>query len=114
MEERRKYIRIPENLEISYKVIPEDEGLRTFTTRDISQGGIRFLVRNFIPKGSRLKIRFALGKSSLVIEAVVHLVWIKESVHSNSYEVGVEFVDVPSKASELLSSCIREFLKAEI
>jgi c-di-GMP-binding flagellar brake protein YcgR len=111
MEERRRYVRIPENLEISYKVIPAGEKPSSYTTRDVSEGGIRFLVHDFIPKDSRLKIRLALCKDSVVIEALVHLVWINKSMHGDSYEIGVEFLDISQKAAELLANCIKEFLK---
>ena len=113
MEERRRYIRIPENLEISYKVIPAEERPGAYTTRDIGQGGIRFLVHDFIPKDSRLKIRLVLCKASVVIEAIVQLVWINKSVYADSYEIGVKFADISQKAAELLANCIKEFLKTK-
>jgi c-di-GMP-binding flagellar brake protein YcgR len=113
MQERRRYIRIPENLEISYKVIPMEERPSASATRDISQGGIRFLVHDFIPKNSRLKIRIVLCKPSIVIEALVQLVWIRASAHGDTYEIGVEFVDISQKAAEFLANYIKEFLKTK-
>ena len=111
MEERRRYVRIPENLEISYKVIPVENRPGACTTRDVSHGGIRFLVYDFIPKDSHLKIRLVLCNTSIVIEAVTRLVWINKAAHIDSYEVGVEFLDISQKAAELLADCIKELLK---
>ena len=113
MEERRRYIRIPENLEISYEVIPAEKKPIAYTTRDISQGGIKFWVHDFIPKNSRLKIRLVLCRTSIVIEALVQLVWISKIAHGDAYEIGVKFVDIPQKAAELLTGCIKEFLKTK-
>jgi c-di-GMP-binding flagellar brake protein YcgR len=110
MEERRRYVRIPENLEISYKVISAEKSPSAYTTKDISQGGIRFLAHDFIPKDSRLKIKLNLCKGCIVIEALVRMVWISKSERGESYEVGVEFVDIPHKASEELIRCIRVLL----
>ena len=110
MEERRKYTRIPEETQISYKVIPAGIKTSEFTTKDISQGGIRFLVHQFIPQGRRLKIRLNLYKTSVAIEALVRLVWIRKMPHSEPYEIGVEFVDLPPKGAERIVNFIKEFL----
>lgn len=111
MQERRKYVRIPEKLQISYKVIPIEEKSRDYITKDISQGGIRFLVHRFLPNNSRLRIKLTLFKGSVIVEAVVRLVWIKELTYADSYEAGVEFTEIPQKAAELLTEFIKESLK---
>ena len=97
-------------MEISYNIIPVEEKLNEYTTKDVSQGGIRFLVHDFIPKDSRLKIRLNLRKTSVVIEALVRMVWINKSVYGDSYEVGVEFIDISPRAAEELTNCIKTFL----
>jgi PilZ domain. len=111
VEDRRKYVRIPEALEVSYSLIPAKEMPRSNITKDISRGGIRFLVHDFIPKGSHLKIRLVLCRPSIAIEALVQIAWITGSPHDDIYEVGVEFIDIPQKAAELIAGCIKEFLR---
>ena len=109
MQERRKFIRVPDNLQISYEIIPHPK-VGDFFTRDISQGGIRFFVHEFIPKNSLLKIRLTLKKISFSFEAVVKLVWIREDARADRYELGVEFVNIPKKATDNLISYIKNVL----
>ncbi|MDO8535584.1 MAG: PilZ domain-containing protein [Candidatus Omnitrophota bacterium] len=109
MDERRKYIRIPEKSAISYNVVPTAI-LGQYATTDISQGGIRFLVHHFVPKDSHLKVKITFADTSVMIEALVKLVWIKELPYSGSYEVGVRFIDIPPKAADHLLKYIKSFV----
>jgi len=110
MLERRKFIRIPESSQISYEILSELKA-RDYLTRDISQGGIRFFVHEFIRRNSILKIRLTLAKTTFYFEALVKVVWISEDTLSERYEVGVEFVDIPQNATEHLIDYIRSVLK---
>jgi len=109
MDERRKYVRIPEKFGISYNVVPA-KTLGQQTTSDISRGGIKFLVNKFIPKDSRLKVKIALDETNITIEALVELVWIRELPYSGSYEIGVRFIDIPQKDTDHLLGCIKSFV----
>lgn len=106
MTERRKFVRIPENSKISYKVLPnmKKEGS---ITKDISQGGVRFLVHDFVPKGSLLDIEVALGEVYLSFRCIVKFIWIKKEANSEKYEIGVEFIDLPKKSIERLIGYIK-------
>jgi len=110
MQERRKFFRIPESSQISYEIIPSVKR-RYFIAKDISQGGIRFFVHDFIPKNSLLKIRLTLKKISFSFEAVVKLIWIREEPRSERYEIGVEFLNLPKKAAESLIAYIKNILE---
>jgi len=110
MVERRKYVRIPESSHISYKCIPKEK-VSDYITRDVSQGGIRFLVHDFIPKGSYLKIKLDLSGGSISVEAMARLVWVKSVPHSDEYEVGVEFIDMPQHAAAHLMGYIKDFFR---
>ena len=110
MLERRKFIRIPESSQISYEILSELKA-GDYLTRDISQGGIRFFVHEFIRRDSILKIKLTLAKTTFYFEALAKVVWISEDTLSERYEVGVEFVDRPQNASEHLIDYIRSVLK---
>ncbi len=97
VQERRKFIRIPETGELSYRVIP-DVKTKRFISRDISRGGVRFYVHEFVPKGSILKISFKLPNNSLFFESLVRVQWVVMHTASNYYEIGAEFVDIPFAA----------------
>ena len=110
MLERRKFIRIPESSQISYEILSKLKA-GDYLTRDISQGGIRFFVHEFIRRDSILKIKLTLVKTTFYFEALAKVVWISEDTLSERYEVGVEFVDIPQNASEHLIDYIRSVLK---
>ena len=110
VQERRRFARIPENLPISYEVLPEirtEEAL----TKDISQEGIRFFVNSFIPKFSLVKIKLKLQKVPFNFEALVRVRWIKAEVPNNRYEIGAEFINIPKKAARQLIDYIKNILK---
>lgn len=109
MEERRQYVRIPESSTISYKCVPQEK-IADYMTMDLSQGGLRFKVHEFVPKGSYLKIRLKLANTLIAFEAMVKLVWCSKISGSNEYEIGVQFVDIPPHAVQHLMGYIRDFL----
>ena len=112
MKERRKYVRIHESSQITYELLP-GESMKEYATKDISQGGIKFLTREFIPKGSRLKIKLNLYKKFFSFEALVKCAWINKIRYNEEYEVGVEFIDMPPAAAAHLISYIEAFLEAK-
>lgn len=106
MEERRKYIRIPDSSKISYKLIPAStQG--DHLTKDISRGGIKFLAHQFVPKDSLLKLKLTLCKTAATFEAIAKVMWIRQVPHQSNYEVGVQFIDIPQKAVEHLLDYIK-------
>lgn len=110
MKDRRKYVRIPESSQISYEVISTAK-VSDFVTKDISQGGIRFLVNEFIPHNTFLKIRVTLERIHFCFEALVKLVWINEDPRSERFEVGVEFVNISEEAQQHLIDYINTIIK---
>lgn len=101
MEERRRFARIPERSPIAYEII-NGAKMSESITKDISQGGIRFLVHDFVPQNNLLKVKLTLQKVPFHFEAIVRLVWIRKEAYSERYEIGVEFVSLPEKAKEHL------------
>ncbi len=106
MQERRRYARVPEGVQLSYEILPA-ESIKQYLTKDISQGGIRFFTHEFIPKGSRLKIRLSFPRTLFSFEALVQCMWIKDMSYGEEYEVGVEFVDLPPEITDYLITYIR-------
>ncbi len=107
-EERRKFIRVPERLQILYEVV-SCKKIGEYLTRDISQGGVRFLVHDFIPQGSYLMIKLIL-EPYFSCEALARVVWIRENSLSEEFEIGVEFISMPPDVKkhfiEYLKTCI--------
>jgi len=110
MEERRKFVRISESSQISYQLV-QDKKAGDYLTRDISQGGLRFFVHEFIPVNSMLKIRVNLEKQLFAIEAVVKVAWVKEIPLSERFEIGVEFVNIPIDVTQSIIEYIKNNLR---
>ncbi len=109
-EERRRFVRIPEKLQILYEVVSGHK-IGEYLTRDISQGGVRFLVHDFIPQGSCLRIKLAL-EPCFSCETVAKVAWIRENTFSEEYEIGVEFVTISQSTQEYLIEHIKACLDA--
>ena len=109
MEERRKFIRIPESSQISYQIL-HNMKIGDYLTRDLGQGGLRFFVHEFIPRNTLLKIRLNLEKKFFSFEAAVKVAWIKEVVPAERFEVGVEFINLPYDTSSRLINYIKNNL----
>jgi len=110
MQERRRYIRIPEKSQISYRILPASKS-KNFLTKNICQGGIRFRVHEFIPKDRLLEIRLTIAKIPFSFESVVKVKWISQESGIERYEVGAEFINIPKKALEHLIDYIKLVLK---
>lgn len=110
MRERRRYVRIPERSQISYKVIAKTK-IETYLTKDIGQGGLRFFINDPVPKDSLLEIELTQKGIPFSFRAIVKAKWIRKEPHSDRYEVGVEFINIPKQATEHLRDYITVFLK---
>lgn len=110
MRERRKYMRIPEESEVTYKVLTAPK-LNMFLTKDISQGGICFFIQESVPQNSLLEIRLALEKIPFSFKTIVKTKWIRKVAHSERYEVGVEFVNLSEDATKHLLQYIKSVIQ---
>lgn len=110
MKERREFIRVPETSEITYRIVSEPKQ-EHFITQNISQGGVRFFVHEFIPQGTLLKIKLKLKKTSFSFEALAQVRWIEEDVLSERFEIGVKFVDISPGNTAYLLRYIETILK---
>ena len=110
MRERRKFVRIPEHLAISYKILPKEK-TTGFLTRDISEGGIRFFAYDFIPKHSLLEVSINIEKVPFYFKSIVKVVWIDEKPRDERCEVGAEFVNISPGTKDKLVSYIQKVAK---
>jgi c-di-GMP-binding flagellar brake protein YcgR len=106
-------MRVPESLQLAYEIIPADE-IKRYLTKDISQGGIRFLTHEFIPKGIRLRIKIIFPKTLFSFEALVQCMWVRQMPYGEEFEVGVEFIDLPMEVMDYLVNYIRASLHNNI
>jgi hypothetical protein len=110
IQDRRRYVRIPESLEIVYEIL-SPEAVKECLTKDIGQGGVRFITHEFIPKDSCLKIKFNFPRAMFSFETLVRCMWTRQLHYSNEFEVGVEFVDLSLEIQKYLISHIKDYLE---
>lgn len=108
--ERRQYIRVLEEAEITYKILSESR-TSMFITKDISQGGICFYVQEAIPESSLLEVRFSIEKIPFSFKTVVKTRWIRKVPNADCYEVGVEFTNMSEQATQYLMRYINSVVK---
>ncbi|MDD4294045.1 MAG: PilZ domain-containing protein [Candidatus Omnitrophica bacterium] len=107
MNERRRYIRIPDDSEIVYQIVTYPKQF-SFMTRDISLGGARIYTHEFIPKNSLLKLNLKIKKMTFAITILSQVQWIKKDPTGiNRYDVGLKFVDAPKDKILYLEEYIR-------
>ncbi|MBL7197733.1 MAG: PilZ domain-containing protein [Candidatus Omnitrophica bacterium] len=110
MQERRRFVRIPDQAEISYKILPNPKSAMFFI-KDIGQGGIRFFVEECVPQNSLLEIRLTIKEIPFSFKAVVKARWVKKEDYGDRYEIGVEFINIPKEATEHLIRYIESVIK---
>ncbi len=106
--ERRRWPRVNLALPMRYRGVGEFGQLPMDSeVKDISEGGIRFACDRFLPKDSKLVVNLNLIDISN-IKATVKVVWATRDSHTNRYEVGVEFDNIPAESKCQISSLVRK------
>ena len=103
---------MPENSEVSYRIVNSSKSKR-FIGRDISRGGVRFYVHEFIPKGSVLRLKISPADKSFYFESLVVVKWIREYPRSGYYEIGTEFIDMPLSAVKGIIRLVAKYISGE-
>ena len=62
---------------------------------DISEGGVRLRVNEFIALGTELSVNISLP-SNRVVECVGKVVWVQKLPYVDQYQVGIEFENLDS------------------
>lgn len=111
MDERRKWVRVDCELPCRYDDAPhhavnQPEKLSSAITKDVSEGGGRFYVFEFLPVGHRIRMCLELPLSE-PIETLLEIMWISEVPHSQGrFQVGGRFTTLAEDQHQE----IRQFL----
>ena len=113
MEERRKFVRIDWPVVVQYRTIEEPHTKDQSVGRDVSEGGVSFIVYERLPKETTLDIQLRTPFDSLPIFAKAKVSWVKNvgERHEKTFEVGVEFIEVDEKDKKRLKSYIDNEIK---
>lgn len=109
--EKRKFPRANVALPLHYKElqrnIPSD---RNVLTRNLSEGGARFNIDEFIPLQCRLVLEVYLPFTPKPIRAISKVVWIKKLPVRDEYEIGTQFLNMTKEDNEIISNYIKKIL----
>lgn len=101
MIERRKFIRLPAPIGISYK--PTKRGRPAKTTvsfiRNIGGGGVRFVVKEALRVGDLIDMKIEIPNVTETIRAVGEVIWYEESGDRRGEvgEAGIRFREIDAK-----------------
>lgn len=115
MEEKRKFVRIEWPVVVQYKALDEPCTQDQIVGRDISEGGVSFVVYERLAKGTRLDMQVQVPFDSMPIFTKGTVVWIKKigEEHTKTFEVGVEFTEVDVRDQKRLKMYINNEIKKE-
>lgn len=64
-------------------------------TKDISEGGLRFIVYKFIPVATNMVLNLKLSTLPRILKAISKVVWIRKLPGGEErYEAGITFTDI--------------------
>jgi c-di-GMP-binding flagellar brake protein YcgR len=89
--ERRGGQRISHSEPVQFQ-INEQAAMGGSLSKDISQGGIRLRLSEFLPLGTHLGLQLYLSPDR-VVECSGRVVWISQIPHSDYYYAGLQFDD---------------------
>jgi c-di-GMP-binding flagellar brake protein YcgR len=107
VKERRGTPRISARLPLQYKDIQRP--IETYSgtlTKDVSEGGVRFIANEFLSVFTRLLLEVSVPSFSRPIKAISKVAWIQKIPRSNQYNVGVQFMDMTEEDKKQLTSFI--------
>lgn len=105
-KERRRHPRIRVFLKIDYQIADDISHLNC-STRDISEGGLRFGLFQKITPGTPLKLKVHLADKKEPLEIVGKAIWAKETPGKNfPYEVGIAFESLPPHSLDQVKQLI--------
>ena len=92
-KEQRQFPRVPLHAPLHFQIKTTSKFGST-VSRDISEGGIRFLSDDFIPVGTSMILEINLGNIPKYINAVAEAVWEQKIPHSERYQLGLRFSEL--------------------
>lgn len=107
-EERRKNERIVSRCPLRYQFKGQPSFVDTIT-RDISEGGLRFITNEFIPAFADLFLELSLRPAMEPVRTAAKVAWIQKIPHSDQYHIGARFTDINEELKKNISGRLQEY-----
>lgn len=111
--EKRSYPRLNGYFLVKYKVItphPENIPLTIASTKDISGGGVRLRLKDYVPVGSLIEVFINYPGFDAPIQILARLVWIRKIRNFDMYDSGVQFLNVDEAMTRTIAKKVEEVL----
>lgn len=96
--DKRAYLRTKLSEPVQYQL--SETGLENGSVcADISEGGLRIKLNNFIPVGKNIRLQIHLPQGHSV-ECIGKVVWIKQERYSERFQAGISFENPEYKYGE--------------
>lgn len=106
--DRRRYARVTSAVPLQYKKLKElTEGTIGAITRDVSEGGTRFIANEFLPLATRLVVELFLPAQPRPVKAISKVAWIRKVSSGDQYEIGNQFLDVGRDDKDQLAEYVK-------
>ncbi len=105
MQERRQSVRVECEIPSSVRDLDSlsPHQIKTAVIRNLSRGGIRLRMDEFVPIQDRLTVYFNLPNHRSV-EVHITLAWVVEIPHINKYEMGARFVEMSREDEDAIQN----------
>jgi len=108
LNEKRRYPRITTHIPVKYRKLtdPEDADKNSTISKNLSEGGIRFMSPEFISRACRLILELDMPMFIKPVKAISKVAWIRKASSGNEYEIGGQFLEMSKKDKGLVSEYV--------
>jgi c-di-GMP-binding flagellar brake protein YcgR len=107
VKEQRRFQRVNARVPVQFKDIQRP--IETYSgtlTKDLSEGGVRFIASEFLSVFTRLLVEISVPSFSRPIKAISKVAWIQKQPRGMQYNVGLHFLDMTEEDKKHLGSFI--------
>ncbi len=105
--DRRKHTRLNRRFPVHFRIKTTNKFGNTLSC-DVSGGGIRVMIGNFVAPKTDFMLEFGARDFFKIISAVGTVIWTKKVPHSDRYQLGMKFKEIPSKDQENITLFIQD------
>ena len=106
LKERRRYFRHPVKMPV--RILLGDKVVQA-TSTNLSESGIALMLREALPKGANLQLKFSLPETEIKIEVEAEVVWADVKGRA-----GLRFHNIPKEAQAQLEKWLDDRLEEEL
>jgi len=106
--EKRKSVRTKAAVPLQYKELDGNTYIgKGALTKDLSEGGVRFISDRFIGLACHLMLEMQLPSIAKPVKAISKPAWVRKARHGADYEIGSQFLALTSEDASQLSNFIK-------